>query len=202
MLKTLKRFVLSSLVDARKWSAGKYTTIYHYDSKAETIRVIQSRFPELAERMSTLQVGHYVTNWKAFPAMAPQKQADGSFLMLRPVSAGLEFPFVVTARDTGSFVKALADVPPGKDLWGVSEMMTCPEWIEVWGRVLGVKAGFKQVSPDEFFENVPEELKRELQDTYDFVEEFGYTGGDPDVLLPSQVSEVIRSLHKSHADSM
>jgi hypothetical protein len=28
---------------------------------------------------------------------------------------------------------------------------------------------------DEFFRNVPEPLKKELWDTYDYVEEFGYT---------------------------
>jgi NmrA-like family len=124
VLKTLERFVLSSLSDARKWSGSKYTTVYYYDSKAEAIRVIRSRFPELAARMSTLQVGHYVANWKAFPSMAPQKQLDGSFLTLRPVGPNVQFPFVVTHQDTGAFVKALVDLPPGKDLLGVSQTMT------------------------------------------------------------------------------
>jgi hypothetical protein len=190
VLKTLERFVLSSLSDARKWSGGKYTTVYHYDSKAETIRLIQTRLPELAARMSTLQVGHYVTNWKAFPSMAPQKQPDGSFLTFRPVGPNIQFPFVDTYQDTGSFVKALVDLPPGKDLLGVSQTMTWPEWMKLWGDILGVKAGFKQVSGDEFFRNVPEPLKKELWDTYDYVEEFGYTGGDPEVLTPEQVRSV------------
>lgn len=125
VLETLQRFVLSSLSDARKWSAGKFTTVYHYDSKAEMIRAIRDRFPKLAARMSTLQVGHYVTNWKAFPSMAPQKQPDGSFLTFRPVGPQVKFPFVVTHQDTGAFVKALVDLPPGKDLLGVSQVMTC-----------------------------------------------------------------------------
>jgi hypothetical protein len=79
VLKTLERFVLSSLSDARKWSGGKYTTVYHYDSKAEIIRDIQTRFPELAKRMSTLQVGHYVSNWKVFPAMAHRNSPMEAF---------------------------------------------------------------------------------------------------------------------------
>lgn len=62
--------------------------------------------------------------------------------------------------------------------------------MKLWGDILGVKAGFKRVSADEFFENVPEPLKKELWDTYDYVEEFGYTGGDPNVLTPEQVSSV------------
>ncbi len=58
-LKTLKRFVLSSLSDARKWSHGKYTYVYHNDANAEIIRTVQTRFPELAAQMSTVQIGHY-----------------------------------------------------------------------------------------------------------------------------------------------
>lgn len=160
MLKTLERFVLSSLSDARKWSSGKYTTVYHYGSKAEMVRVIKARFPKLAASMSALQFGHYATNWKTFPAVAPQKQLDASFLTLRPVGPEVQFPFVVTQKDTGAFVKALVNLPPGNDLLGVSETMTWPEWMALWGRVLGVEAGFKQVSGDEFFLNVPAPLKK------------------------------------------
>jgi hypothetical protein len=193
VLKTLKHFVFSSLADATKWSGGKYTTVYHFDSKAEVIRVIKTRFPELATRTSTLQMGHYVTNWKGFAPMAPQKQSDGSFLMLRPFGGNVQLPWVVTAEDTGSFVKALVEVTPGKDLLGVSQMMTSSEFMTLWGQILEVKIAFKQVSEDEFFENIPEPFKRELQDAFDFIEDFGYTGGDPAVLLPSQVSAAIRN---------
>jgi hypothetical protein len=188
VLETLDRFVLSSLSDARKWSSGKYTTVYHFDTKSDTIRVIHDKYPNLASKMSTLQVGHYLSNWKAFPSMAPQKQPDGSFLTIRPVGPHVTFPFVDTHRDTGSFVKALVDLPAGKDLLGVSQNMAWPEWMALWGRILGVKAGYKEVSDDEFFENVPGPLRQELVDTYDYVEEFGYTGGDPNVLEPHQVS--------------
>ncbi|EOO00128.1 putative -like family protein [Phaeoacremonium minimum UCRPA7] len=187
VIKTLERFVLSSLSDATKWSGGKYTTVYHYDSKAEAIRIIQAEFPEVAARMSTLQVGHYVTNWKAFHLMAPQKQPDGSFLTIRPTGPNAKFPFVVTQRDTGPYVKALVDLPAGKDVLGVSQSLTFPEWMTIWGKVLGVKAGFKQVSWEEFFGTVPEPLKSELQDAWKYFEDFGHTGGDPNVLTPEQL---------------
>lgn len=183
VLKTLDRLVLSSLGDARTLSGGKFKTIYHFDSKAEVTRVIKSKYPEIASRMSCLHVGHYVTNWKAFPMMAPQKQADGTFLILRPFSDKSVLPFIDAHRDVGRFVKALVvDVPPGKELWGVSQHMTGPEWTKVWGDVLGVSAAFKQVSFDEFFDGVPGPLKSELADTYSYVEEYGYGGGDPNLI--------------------
>ncbi|KAI0124144.1 hypothetical protein BJ170DRAFT_598467 [Xylariales sp. AK1849] len=150
VLKTLKRFVLSSLSDATKWSGGKYTTVYHYDSKAEMIRIIRARFPELAVRMSTVQIGNYVTNWKAVPSMAPRKQPDGSFVMFRPIAPDVKLPHVVTDRDTGSFVKALIDAPPGKHLLGVSQFTTGSEWMALWGDVMGVQVAYKKMSGDEF----------------------------------------------------
>ncbi|KAL7904484.1 hypothetical protein GGI35DRAFT_489837 [Trichoderma velutinum] len=188
VLKTLERFVYSSLSDARKWSGGKYTTAYHFNSKAETVKVIQNRFPELAARMSTIQIGHYVENWKSVPGMAPLKQPDGTFLVIRPMAPSYQLPFVVVRRDTGSFVKALVDMPPGKDLLGVSQTMSWQEWTELWGRILGIKASFKEVSSQEFFRNLPSYLGQELEDSYNYIKEFGYTGGDPNVLKPDMLN--------------
>ncbi|KAH6892038.1 hypothetical protein B0T10DRAFT_482865 [Thelonectria olida] len=187
VLKTLERFVLSSLSDASKWSGGKYTTVYHFDSKAEMIRLIHERFPEVAAKMSTVQIGHYVTNWKAFQKLAPQKQPDGSFLLTRTTSPTFRMPHIVTHKDTGPFVKALIDIPPGKDILATSEYMTFPEYAEAWGRVLGVKTTYKQVSKDEFYKDVPAALADELDDGFKYIEEFGFTGGDPDVIEAEQL---------------
>lgn len=63
-LATVDRFIFSSLSHAKEWSKGKYTWVYHFDSKAEAVRRIKEKFPELAARMSILQVGLYATNWK------------------------------------------------------------------------------------------------------------------------------------------
>jgi hypothetical protein len=187
-MKTLERFVLSSLSDARKWSHGKYTHVYHNDAKIKIIRTIETRFPELAARMSLLQVGHYVRNWQTSPPLAPQKQSDGSYVIQRTFSPKFKVPFVIAHKDTGNFVKALADMPPRTDLLGVSEEMTWREWTKLWGDTLGVKATFKQVFEGDFFRGVPEPLKKELAETFAYADEFGYTGGDPDVVTAEQVS--------------
>lgn len=75
--------------------------------------------------------------------MAPQKQQDGSFLIRRPVAPNQKFPFVVTHKDTGSFVKALVDLPPKNHIFGVSEQMMWPDWTKLWGDVLRVQAGYQ-----------------------------------------------------------
>jgi hypothetical protein len=120
--------------------------------------------------------------------MAPQKQIDGSFLFIRPASPVAKWPLVVALEDTGSFVKILVDSPPGTHVLGASQIVTWPEYVALWVKTLGVNATFKQVSTAEFFENVPEPIKTELKESFDFIEEFGYTGGDPDLVTPWQVS--------------
>lgn len=189
VMKTLERFVFSSLSEVRKWSKGKYTNVYHFDGKATIVNNVKSQLPELAARMSTVLIGHYVTNWKVFDVMAPRKKPDGSWVTQKPEGAESKIPFVCTERDTGAFVKALIlDLPPGKQLLGVSEAMTWPEWMRIWGEHQGVKAGFEQVSMEAFLSDVPDVLKKELAESYQFNAEFGWDGGDPDVLKIEDVS--------------
>lgn len=187
VVSTLRLFVFSSLSDATKHSGGKYTTVYHFDSKAETIRQIRARFPAVAERMSTVQLGHYVTNWKAFAKMAPERQADGSFVMSRTTSPLFRMPHVVAHRDTGPFVQVLVDMPPGKNVLAVSEYMTFPEYAETWGRVLGVRVVYQQVTSEAFYKEVPGPLAEELDVGFEYIEEFGFTGGDASVLEAGQL---------------
>lgn len=191
VIKTLDLFVLSTLSDPRKWSHGKYSTIYHHNVKTDMIETIEKELPELAKRMSLVQLGHYVTNWKQAPPMAPQKQPDGSFVIKRTFSTEFQVPFVVPQEDTGAFVKALVfDLPTGTHLLGKSETMTWPEWMEIWARTFGVKARFEQVSHDEFFMGMPDKMKEELAETFAYAEEFGYTGGDPDCKTAEEVSHM------------
>lgn len=70
---TLERFVYSALSDVRKWSGGKYRWVWHFESKAKVVEYVRGKLPGLAEKMSTVQVGFYATNWKLHPAFGPQK---------------------------------------------------------------------------------------------------------------------------------
>lgn len=72
-VETLERYVCSSLSDVKKWSKGKYTWVYHFDGKAKVVKYIKDELPELAAKMSVLQVGLYATHWQAAPFLAPQK---------------------------------------------------------------------------------------------------------------------------------
>lgn len=204
VISTLDRFVYSSLSDARKWSNGKYLDCWHNNSKVDVIETIKTEFPELAKRMSLVQLGHYVTNWKSFPPMAPQKQPDGSFLVKRTFSPGLRMPFVDPQADTGELVKALVlDLPIGTHVLAASEFLTLPEWTEMWAKTLGVKAIYEHVSPEVFFHGLPDEVEKEFTEVFTYTDEFGYTGGDPAVKTAEQVPFLVEDLEliwKSHAN--
>ena len=55
----LERLVYSSLSDAKKWSKGKYTWVYHFDGKAKAVEYIKEELPELAKKMSVLLVSFF-----------------------------------------------------------------------------------------------------------------------------------------------
>jgi hypothetical protein len=63
-VKGLELFVWSSLSSARKWSNGKYRGVYHFDSKADVVEYIQKQLPALAKKLSILQMGLFINNWR------------------------------------------------------------------------------------------------------------------------------------------
>jgi hypothetical protein len=190
-MKTLTHFIYSSLANSTKCSKGKYTHIYHNDVKAKVTDAIQGRFPELFVRLSTVHLGHYVTNWYTFPPARPKKQTDGSFVIERPFDPDFELEFVWTHKDTGPFVKAAIELPPGKHISAHSEKLTWPQFAEAWGTTLGVKAKYRQVSMEDHFEGVPRDLREELEETFHFVGDFGLTGGDPQIQTAEEVRTTV-----------
>ena len=47
--------------------------VWHFDSKAAVEAYVRREKRELAERMSTVQIGNYVDNWETTRELAPRK---------------------------------------------------------------------------------------------------------------------------------
>ena len=62
----LERFILSAASNVRKSSKGKYTNVYHFDSKAQIVEYVRSRYTQLAAKMSVVEIGTYMDNWLFF----------------------------------------------------------------------------------------------------------------------------------------
>ncbi len=71
--KGLERLIFSGLSNATKWSKGKYTHVYHFDSKALAAEYGQATYPDLWKKTSIIQVGFYLSNLLSTPFMKPQK---------------------------------------------------------------------------------------------------------------------------------
>lgn len=72
-LGTLQLLIFSALSAAKKLSAQTYQHIYHFDAKAELVDLIESNYPELAEKTAVLQLGMFASNWAMPTPLRPTK---------------------------------------------------------------------------------------------------------------------------------
>ncbi|KAL8718329.1 MAG: hypothetical protein Q9181_008218, partial [Wetmoreana brouardii] len=190
VLSTLERFVFSTLPGVKTISGGKYTHAYEFDSKASVENHVRENLPGLSERMSTVTLGIYQETWNGIPAFAPQKDQDGAFFFVRLNWPGPHqtYPRVIASQDTGAFVEALVlHHPPGTDVLGASEIIHTSDYAALWGRVMGVKAGAKDVSDEVFASYIPEEIREPMLEMAKFFVEYGYAGGNPKVKTPAEL---------------
>ncbi|KAJ3543000.1 hypothetical protein NM208_g3806 [Fusarium decemcellulare] len=180
---TLERFILSSLSNATKWSGGKYTHVYHFDSKAKAVDYARDNYPELWAKTSIYQAGLFLSNF-ADPMSRPIKNADGVVQFIGAADPNVKLPYTVAEEDSGPIVKALLQDPAGRNLIGYREWLTTQEVASIFTKVTGLKAeAIVKQKEHELF--IPEDLRIEIQDNIAYFNEFGYEGrNDPTVIHP------------------
>jgi hypothetical protein len=72
---------------------------------------------------------------------------------------------------------------PGKNLVGAGEVLSWNEWCAIWAKHNGVKCAFERKERKEM-EDAMGPLGREFADMFQYMDEFGYDGGDPSVVYP------------------
>ncbi|OBT90381.1 hypothetical protein VE02_00770 [Pseudogymnoascus sp. 03VT05] len=183
----LNLFVWSSLSAATKWNGGKYKGVFHFDSKAHVVDYINSVHPHLAKKMSILQMGLYVTNWKWGQASVPwEKRADGSMILRIPGNGDVPTPLVVPF-DTGHFVKALTKLPAGTNLMAFCDRLTWSDYVKLWSKVTGVPATFEKTTVSEHSKLAPGGYGEEMAEMYAYAQDFGYDGSDPSVITVQEL---------------
>lgn len=61
-------FLVSTLSHGRKCSNGKYTELYHFDSKADVFPdYVDEKYPELAKKMSCIHTGYFTSSYNFAP---------------------------------------------------------------------------------------------------------------------------------------
>ncbi|KFZ01558.1 hypothetical protein V500_00702 [Pseudogymnoascus sp. VKM F-4518 (FW-2643)] len=173
----LEIFVWSSLTGGKAISNGKYSRMWHFETKDEAARYIFEQKPELAKKTSLIQLSGYAENIHSFPVFKPQKQADNSFVLTVPISIDAPVTFLVASKDTGGFVWALVtQLPPGNNIEAYSFEISYGELLRLWGRINGVEAKAKEVSLEEY-EATYSYIGIEVGEVLRKTQEYGYTNG-------------------------
>ncbi|KAH7409753.1 hypothetical protein BKA64DRAFT_571296 [Cadophora sp. MPI-SDFR-AT-0126] len=183
---SLERFILSSLTNVTKWSRGKYTRVYHFDSKAKAADYGKEKYPDLWKKTSIFQAGMFLSSYVGNPIMKPVKNAEGLVQFLSNVEPNVKIPFIAADEDTGTFVKELiVNEHAGKNVIGYREYITMQELASAFTRATGLKAEAVTLPKGVFPVPLPDDLKGELEDNFAAANEFGYESwDDPDVIHP------------------
>ncbi|KAB5522059.1 hypothetical protein GE09DRAFT_500071 [Coniochaeta sp. 2T2.1] len=164
-------FLVSTLSHAAKCSNGKFKDLYHFDSKADVFPdYVATKYPKLAAKMSCIHTGFFTTSHRILPDSYFKKLTDGTFEMRFNCDPDKLVPHLDVNADTGNFVYAVHQMPPGK-AYMAGEYRSWAEFAAAWGRVTGQRIVYKEISFDE--------MVAEATPDHDFAVEvalmFGYT---------------------------
>lgn len=90
-------------------------------------------------------------------------------------------------RDTGKFTRALLDVPAEVNALGTGGIVSWTEFATLWGKHHGVECRAERLNREVLEQAIPGGIGAEFADMFEYSAEFGYTGGDPTVVLPEDV---------------
>ncbi|KAH1663211.1 hypothetical protein KXV31_000719 [Aspergillus fumigatus] len=181
---SLHRVVYSTLPGMRELSAGKYTTSYHWDAKAEVVKILE-REEGLRGKVSFLVMGAYATNPLILPTVQPGAAGEGRVLRFTiPGTKTMRLPIIAADSSTGEFVRAMVEGPPGTWVLGYDSYLSMEEVVEVWKRVTGWEVEAEEVDLQEMHERF--QIPWEVLDAPRFIAEFGYTGS-LEVMMPEQL---------------
>ncbi|KZL81467.1 NmrA-like family protein [Colletotrichum incanum] len=172
-------FLVSTLSHARKCSGGRFKELYHFDAKADVFPdYVNENHPALAAKMSCIHTGFFYTSYNILPNSYFGKNPDGTFTMAFTTSPDKLIPHFAPASDMGHFTYAVSQMPPGKAYMAEGTTCTWPQFLETWSKVTGVKANYKQISPEEMIEATGEQdTGIEVAYMFSYSSDPGYDGG-------------------------
>ncbi|KAL2182150.1 uncharacterized protein P884DRAFT_235665 [Thermothelomyces heterothallicus CBS 202.75] len=172
----------STLSHAAKCSGGKLKELYHFDAKADVFPdYVAAAYPKLAAKMSCIHTGFFTTSHRILPSAYFSKLPDGTFEMRFPCSPDKPVPHLDVNADTGSFVYAVHQMPPGGAYMAAGEYISWREFAAAWARVTGAAIRYREISVAEMVDHlIPDpDLGLEVALMFAYSSEPGYDGGMP-----------------------
>ncbi|KAK4553257.1 hypothetical protein LTR86_009557 [Recurvomyces mirabilis] len=187
MIPELERLVFSTEPNVKRLSGGKYGHVYHFDAKAVGLEYMLS-LEALKGKVSAVMLGVFVASVKKIQHLWGLKMVDGIAVWSPPFEADLPLPWVDVQKDLGSFVSAVIRAPAPTQVLVVSEWLSGQQWLDQWSKITGKKARYEAgMSLHERVEEDSTGLSLHFSQTMRYIEDFGYTCGDPNVLMPEQL---------------
>ncbi|KAI1355440.1 NmrA-like family protein [Xylaria sp. FL0043] len=176
----VKHLIWSSLPDAAKLSEGKYSRLYHFDSKAHVEEYIRT----LGIPATFFMPGFYMSGIAG--GMLSKRGENWVFSL--PIAPSSPIPLYNPA-DTGKYVKAIVDNKEallGKRFLGATEYLTAQEVIDTFKSVFpedGKTAMYFETPKDGFYAfmkstGLPDFAVEELYENMAIMQDFGYYGGE------------------------
>ncbi|KFY18436.1 hypothetical protein V493_08615 [Pseudogymnoascus sp. VKM F-4281 (FW-2241)] len=172
--------IFSTLTAIKEISGGKYANVFPFDAKAKIEQYIRT----LPIKSSFYAGASFMENFQSQPFLAPQKAADGTWVLARHVSPKSKFPLIDAVGDTGKFVGAILAEPDkyeGKTFCGAEAIYTMEQIAAILSKATGKTIVYKQVPVKDFKEGIesfglPPVVADIFADGFSFNEEFGYFG--------------------------
>ncbi|KAF8850429.1 NAD(P)-binding protein [Acephala macrosclerotiorum] len=187
--KGARYIIWSTLPPVEEISGGKFTKIHPFDVKAKVEKYIRG----LDIKSAFYSPGSFMQNFQSQTFLAPRQAADGTWVMSRHNSPKSLIPLIDARGDTGKFVGAILAEPEkheGKTLCAAEGFYTLEEVCAMLSKSAGKTIVYKQISVEEFRENLPfgtdpvsVDLTNIFVEGLSYYEEFGYWAPDSKELV-------------------
>ncbi|GAB1321059.1 Nitrogen metabolic regulation nmr [Madurella fahalii] len=171
-------FLASTLSHAGKCSNGKIQDLYHFDAKADIFPdYVAATYPALAAKMSCIQTGFFTSSHAILPNSYFKKLPDGTFQMRFPTAPDKLLPHLDVKADTGNFVYAVRQMPPGKH-YMAGEYLSWTDFMKTWAKVTGATISYQEVGVEDMVADTPDkDCGLEVALMYKYTSDPGYDGG-------------------------
>lgn len=174
--------ILSTLAACAELTGGRLKNLTAFDSKAKGAAYVRT----LPIKSAFFSAGSFMENYQEQAFLGPKRQADGSWVLARPMSPKARIPLIAAADDAGKFVGAILAEPSrfeGKTVHAGTAMYDHEQIAEALSKSSGERITYKQVSAEEFSASLPSWAADIFVDGYLFYEDPGYFGpGTPELL--------------------
>ncbi|RPA88141.1 NmrA-domain-containing protein [Ascobolus immersus RN42] len=186
----VKHLVWSSLPNITKISSGKFTHVYHFDSKAAVEDYIRS----LGIPASFFLAGFYMENIPSgmMRKTSPEGAAEDWTFAL-PITEKAQIPMFAASADTGKYVKAMLlnkEAVLGRQVPGATAYYDPVRIAKEFGEATGKKGLFVSIDPEDFKKSlqagnleklklgVDEKIQLDLMEGMLLLDDVGYFGGE------------------------